>query len=119
MGIIFYSLTILLHLLILSGIIPLIWINGGRSESFATQLPISIINIFISIIGGVFTLFVSRNALKKFRRGITIICWLFVVLWSVGFVQQLLGTAFEKMVCSFILLLGVISNLIMAIKNKN
>ena len=119
MGIIFYSLTILLHLLILSGIIPLTWVNGGRSESFATQLPISIINIFISIIGGVFTLFISRNALKKYRRGITIICWLFVVLWSVGLVQQLLGTPFEKMVCSFILLLGVISNLIMAIKNKN
>ena len=118
MGIIFYSLTILLHFLILSGIIPLTWVNGGRSESFATQLPISIINIFISIIGVVFTLFVSRNALKKYLKGITIICWLFVVLWSVGFVQQLLGTPFEKMVCSFILLLGVISNLIMAIENR-
>lgn len=118
MGIIFYSLTILLHLLILSEIIPLTWVNGGQSESFATQLPISIINIFISIIGVVFTLFVSRNALKKYRKGITIICWFFVVLWSVGFVQQLLGTPFEKMVCSFILLLGVISNLIMAIENR-
>jgi len=117
-GIIFYSLTILLHFLILSGIIPLTWVNGGRSESFATQLPISIINIFISIIGVVFTLFVSRNKLKKYQRGITIVCWLFVVLWSVGFVQQLLGTPFEKMLCSFILLLGVISNLIMAIENR-
>lgn len=118
LGIIFYSLTILLHFLILSGIIPLTWVNGGRSESFATQLPISIINIFISIIGVVFTLFVSRNKLKKYQRGITIVCWLFVVLWSVGFVQQLLGTPFEKMVCSFILLLGVISNLIIAIENR-
>jgi len=116
MGIVFYTLTIFLHLLILSGIIPLTWVNGGRSESFVNQLPISIINIFISIIGVVFTLFVSGKALKKYRRGITTICWLFVVLWSVGFVQQLLGTPFEKMVCSFILLLGVISNLRMAIE---
>ena len=115
MGIIFYSLTFLIHLLIIRGIIPFTWVNGGRSESFATQLPISIINIVISIIGGVFTLLVSRNI---YQRGITIICWFFVVLWSVGFVQQLLGTPFEKMVCSFILFLGVISNLRMAIEKR-
>ncbi|WP_093277155.1 hypothetical protein [Psychrobacillus sp. OK032] len=118
MGIIFYSLTILIHLLIIIGIIPFTWVNGGRSESFATQLPISIINTVISIIGGVFTLFVSRNILNKYQRGITSICWFFVVLWSVGFIQQLLGTPFEKMVCSLILILGIISNLRMAIEKR-
>ncbi|MFJ7824813.1 hypothetical protein [Psychrobacillus sp. NPDC096623] len=116
MGIIFYSLTILIHVLIISGIIPFTWVNGGRSESFATQLPISIISIFISVIGGVFTLIVGRNILYK--RGITVICWLFVVLWSFGFIQQLLGTPFEKMFCSLILFLGVISNLRMAIEKR-
>ena len=45
-------------------------------------------------------------------------CWFFVVLWSFGFIQQLLGTPFEKMVCSLILLLGVISNLRMAIEKR-
>ncbi|WP_277585587.1 hypothetical protein [Psychrobacillus antarcticus] len=118
MGITFYSLTILIHLLILSGIIPFTWVNGGRSESFATQLPISIVNIVISIFGGIFTLFVGRNILSKYKRALTIICWLFVVLWSVGFIQQLLGTPFEKMICSFILLLGVISNFRMAIEKR-
>ncbi|MFF2754464.1 hypothetical protein ACFVR1_12055 [Psychrobacillus sp. NPDC058041] len=118
MGIIFYSLAILIHLLIISGIIPFTWVNGGRSESFATQLPLSLISTVISIIGGVFTLIVGRNILNKYKRGITIICWFFVVLWSFGFIQQLLGTPFEKMVCSFILLLGVISNLRMAIEKK-
>ena len=83
-----------------------------------TQLPISIINIIISIIGGVFTLIVGRNILYKYKRGITVICWFFVVLWSFGFIQQLLGTPFEKMVCSLVLLLGVISNLRMAIEKK-
>ena len=120
MGIIFYSLTLLIHLLVISGIIPFTWVNGGRSESFATQLPISVINIVISIIGGVFTLIVGKNILNKYKRGITIICWFFVVLWSVGFIQQLFGTPFEKMLCSFILFLGVISNLRMAIeKNRS
>jgi hypothetical protein len=118
MGICFYSLTILIHILIISGIIPLTWVNGGRSESFATQLPISIINTIISIIGGVFTLLVGGNILIKYKRGITVILWFFVVLWSIGFIQQLLGTPFEKLVCSFILLLGIISNLRMAIEKR-
>ena len=118
MGICFYSLTILIHVLIISGIIPLLWVNGGRSESFATQLPISIINTIIAIIGGVFTLMVGGKMLYKYKRGITVICWFFVVLWSFGFIQQLLGTPFEKMVCSLILLLGVIANLRMAIEKR-
>ncbi|QFF99243.1 hypothetical protein PB01_10590 [Psychrobacillus glaciei] len=118
MGIIFYCLTLSIHILIISGIIPFTWVNGGRSESFATQLPLSIISIFISIIGGVFTLIVGRNILYTYKRGITIICWLLVVLWSFGFIQQLLGTPFEKMVCSLIVFLGVISNLRMAIEKR-
>lgn len=118
MGIIFYSLTILIHFLIIIKIIPFTWVNGGRSESFAEQLPITVINIVISIIGLVFTLFVGRVKLYKFKRGITVICWFFVVLWSFGFIQQLFGTPFEKMVCSLVLLIGVISNLRMAIEKK-
>lgn len=118
MGIIFYSLTIFIHFLIISGIIPYTWVNGGRSESFAAQLPISIINTIISIVGVVFTLIVGRNIRYKYKRGITVICWFFVVLWSFGFIQQLFGTSFEKMVCSLILLLGVISHLRMAIEKN-
>jgi hypothetical protein len=118
MGICFYSLIFLIQALIISGIIPFTWVNGGRSESFATQLPISIVNTIISIIGGVFTLIVGGNILYKYKRGITVICWFFVVLWSFGFIQQLLGTPFEKMVISLILLLGVISNLRMAIEKR-
>lgn len=118
MGIIFYSLTILIHLLIISKSIPFTWVNGGRSESFAEQQPISVINIVISIIGVVFTLIVGRIKLYKYKRGITVICWFFVVLWSFGFIQQLFGTPFEKIVCSLVLLIGVISNLRMAIEKK-
>ncbi|MBC8059463.1 MAG: hypothetical protein H7Y18_02240 [Clostridiaceae bacterium] len=118
MGMCFYSLTILIHVLVISGIIPFTLINGGRSESLATQLPISIINIIISIIGGLFTLIAGGNIFCKYKRGTTFICWFFVVFWSVGFVQQLLGTPFEKIVCSILLLLGVISNFRMAIEKR-
>ena len=118
MGMCFYFLTILIQVLIISGIIPFTWVNGGRSESIESQLPIYIINIIISIIGGVFTLIVGGNILYKYKRGITVICWIFVVLWSFGFIQQLLGTPFEKMVISLLLLLGVLSNLRMAIEKR-
>lgn len=118
MGVTFYSLTILIHVLVINGIIPYTWVNGGRSESFTTQLPISIISIIISMIGGVFTLIVGGNILNKYKKGITVLCWFFVVLWSFGLIQQLFGTPFEKMVCSIILLLGVISNLRMAIEKR-
>jgi len=118
MGLCFYTLTILIHVLIITGIIPFTWVNGGRSESFAHQLPISILNIIISIIGGLFTLIAGGNIPCKYKRQITVVCWFFVAFWSFGFIQQLLGTPFEKMVCSLILLLGVISNLRMAIEKR-
>jgi hypothetical protein len=118
MGIYFYSLTMLLHVLIISGVIPFTWVNGGRSDSYDTQLPISIINIIICIVGGVFTLIVGGNTLYKFKKVRTVICWFFVLLWSFGFFQQLLGTPFEKLVCSLLLLLGVISSLRMAIEKR-
>jgi hypothetical protein len=118
MGICFYSLTMLLHVLIIRGVIPYTWVNGGRSDSFATQLPISIINIIICILGGVFTLVVGGNIFYKYKSGRNVICWFFVVLWSFGFLQQLLGTPFEKMFCSLLLLLGVMSNLRLAIEKR-
>ncbi|QVY61174.1 hypothetical protein [Cytobacillus gottheilii] len=119
MGIIFYSLTILIHFLIFSKSIPFTWVNGGRSESFAEQLPISVINTVVSIIGMFFTLFVGKFKQYKYKRGITIISWFFVALWSFGFIQQLFGTPFERMVISLVLLLGVISHLRMAIEKKS
>ncbi len=118
MGICFYSLTILLHVLIISSVIPFTWVNGGRSESYAIQLPLSIISIIICIIGGVFTLVVGGNTLYKHKKLRTVLCWFFVVFWSFGFLQQLLGTPFEKMFCSLLLILGVISNLRMAIEKR-
>jgi hypothetical protein len=118
MGICFYSLTMLLHVLIIRCVIPYTWVNGGRSDSFATQLPISIINIIICILGGVFTLVVGGNIFYKYKSGRNVICWFFVVLWSFGFLQQLLGTPFEKMFCSLLLLLGVMSNLRLAIEKR-
>lgn len=118
LGICFYSLTILTHALVISGILPYTWVNGGRSESFEAQVQISFISIIISIIGVLFTFLAGKKQLLKFKRGITILCWIIVLLCSLGFIQQLLGTSFEKLVCTFIVLLGIISNLRLAIETR-
>lgn len=117
MGIWFYTLTLLLHVLILCGVIPFTIVNGGRSQDFETHVPISILNIIISLIGGIFTLIIGGNLLKH-KKGIIVVCWFFVALWSFGFAQQLVGTTFERLFCSILLLLGVIANLRMAIEKK-
>ncbi|MFP7254867.1 hypothetical protein SFC02_11255 [Terribacillus goriensis] len=119
LGICFYSFTILIHILVISGIIPYTWVNGGRSDSFAAQSQLSIISMAICMIGGLFTLFAAINKAGRFNRAITILCWFLVVLCSVGFIQQLLGTSFEKFVCSFIVLLGIVSNLRIAVERSS
>ena len=116
MGICFYLLTILLHVLIICSVIPYTWVNGGRSDSFAAQLPLSIFSILICMIGVVFTQVVGGNPQYKHKRLRTVLCWVFVAFWSFGFLQQLLGTPFEKMFCSLLLILGIVSNLRMAIE---
>ena len=116
LGICFYSFTVLIHVLVISGILPYTWINGGRSDSFSAQFQLSIISIIICLLGGFFTLFAAKSKAGKCNRGITIICWFLVLLCFVGLIQQLLGTAFEKGVCSFIVLLGITANLRIAVE---
>ncbi|PGT82756.1 MULTISPECIES: hypothetical protein [Bacillaceae] len=116
MGICFYSLSMLIHVLIISSIIPYTWVNGGRSDSFAAQFSISIMNMFICIIGLVFTIKIGGNKLYKYNKVMTVISCFFVILWSFGFLQQLVRTTFEKTVCSLLLLLGVVSHLRMSIE---
>lgn len=108
LGLVFYLLTILVHSLILTNIIPLEWINGGRSLSLEAQLPLSIFNLFISLIGMIFLFYAYTH---KQRKSTLIISRIFTALWLFGFLQQLLGTPFEKLVISIILLIGLISHL--------
>lgn len=118
MAISFYALTMGLHVLIISRVIPFTWVNGGRSDSFETQLPISVAGIVVCLIGVIFTLLAGGNTRYLHKRIRTIICWFFVVLWTFGFFQQLLGTPFEKLFCSLLVLLGVISHIRMAIEKR-
>ncbi|MFP7494574.1 hypothetical protein SFC66_12350 [Terribacillus saccharophilus] len=118
LGLCFYTLIILIHTLVISGILPYTWVNGGRSESFEAQIKISFISIIISIMGGLFTIFAGENKAVRFKRSVAVLSRFIVVLCFLGFIQQLLGTTFEKLVCSFIVLLGIISNLRLAVETR-
>ncbi len=118
LAIVFYLLTILLHILVLTGVLSYQLVNGGRSESVAAQLPLSASNLVIALVGLLFSLFASRIIPNNGKKVITIVCWIFVVLWTVGFFQQLLGTVFEKTAVALLLLLGVIAHLRLAIEER-
>lgn len=47
----FYGLTILLHILVLLQVIPYNWISGGRLSSYDVQIPVTIANLLLSVIG--------------------------------------------------------------------
>ncbi|MBP3951742.1 hypothetical protein [Bacillus suaedae] len=118
MAISFYSLTILIHLLIIIETIPFVWVNGGRSPTLEAQLPLSFGSIVISLIGAIFIIIVGLRKNHTFNKGISIVCWFLVFFWIFGLIQQFFGTPFEKMVCSFVLLLGVLSHYRIAIENR-
>ncbi|MDP3446099.1 MAG: hypothetical protein Q8T08_24825, partial [Ignavibacteria bacterium] len=47
--VLFYSLTIFIHILIIARIIPYLWVNGGMSQSYEAQVIQSIVSILIVI----------------------------------------------------------------------
>ncbi|KAB7672232.1 hypothetical protein [Bacillus sp. B1-b2] len=115
-GGIFYLLTIVLHLLVIVEKIPFTWVNGGRTESFALQLRISMISIIITVCLGFIFLIITRIKRNQSNRVVNILVWLLVLFYTIGFIQQMLGTPFEKIVCSVILLLGILSHLRLALE---
>ncbi len=118
LGLVFYAIGLLTHILVLTGILPYTWINGGRSPSFAAQVPVSISNIIVLVIAIIFLLIAGRNIHGKFNRVITILFWVLTAYWTIGFLMQLLGTIFEKLFMAPVLLLGVVSHLRLALEKK-
>lgn len=111
----FYAATILVHVLVLSGVIPLAWINGGRSATLDAQLPLSVANLVIAVIGAIFVVFASGIVGNGAARWYRVVAWVFTLLWIVGLVQQLLGTVFEQTTLVFLLLIGALSHLRIAV----
>ena len=95
-------INILVHILVITGIIPYLWVNGGRSESFSAAQSTSFSSILITIISILITVIASQIIPIRFNKfwGIVISVFLIVTLplSFIGIIFQFLGTIFEKCV---------------------
>ncbi len=110
----FYTLVLVTHLLIIFKVIPYTWINGGRSESYNAQIPISIANLVITGLGFLYV-FTNQKAKKlhsdkKFR----VFKWALVPFWGLSLAMQFLGTSFEIFVMSPVVLMGLFAHVQLA-----
>jgi hypothetical protein len=108
LGALFYCLTIIVHLAVLNNVIPLQWINGGMSETYESQLPLSIFNIALGLLGLVYVQYASY---KPSSRTVKLIAYVLSITYGLALIMQLLGTPFEKIVMTPILLCGLLSHI--------
>lgn len=104
------GVNIIVHILVIANVIPYLWVNGGRTESFAAAKQISISSIVMTIINILIALIASQIIHIKFNKfwGIVLSVFLIITLpfTLVGVVQQFLGTTFEKCVMGIVTIIG-------------
>ncbi|QFJ55101.1 hypothetical protein [Pseudobutyrivibrio xylanivorans] len=115
-------LTILVHVLVITGVLPYLWINGGRSESFEAAKQTSFSSIIIILVSIVITIIASQIIPIKFNKfwGIVISVFLIVTLplSFFGIIEQFLGTMFEKCVMSIVTIVGFIADARIAFEKR-
>lgn len=115
-------INIIVHLLVISNIIPFLWVNGGRTESFEVAQQISADSIIMTVINIVIALIASQIIPIKFNKfwGIVISSFLILTLplTLVGIAQQFLGTTFEKCVMSIVTIIGFCSDVRIAFEKR-
>ncbi|MFZ2501870.1 MAG: hypothetical protein WAW88_04240 [Nocardioides sp.] len=108
----FYSLAVLTHVLVLVRVIPYDWVNGGRSTSYAAQAVQSAVSIVILL--GLFAFvwrLMHRSSISRTQWRLLVAL---AVLLTIGAVQQLLGTAFERSLMVLVLVAGVAGHSMLA-----
>ena len=103
-------INIIVHILVITGILPYLCVNGGRSESFQEAQSTSFSSIVITLISVIITLIASQIIPIKLNKiwGIIISAFLIITLplAFVGIIEQFLGTIFEKCIMSVITIIG-------------
>ena len=114
--------NIIVHLLVISNIIPYLWVNGGRTESFEAAQQISANSIIMTVINIIIALIASQIIPVKLNKfwGIVISVFLIITLplTLLGVVQQFLGTTFEKCVMSIVTIIGFCSDVRIAFEKR-
>jgi hypothetical protein len=111
----FYIGAILIHVFVITKVIPFNLINGGRSKSYEVQAKQSIMSIVILGLGIIYVLI--GLIIPEFRRSIffMILSLVLALFWLLGTIMQLLGTKFERYYISWINALGVLSHIQLAL----
>lgn len=111
----FYIVSILIHVLVLSKRISFESVNGGRSKDYEQQQKQSQASILILVLMLFFVL--STAIFPSVRSTIVflVITSLLILFWLFGTVLQLLGTTFERKVVVWINLLGLLSHALLLI----
>lgn len=115
-GLLFYILSILVHVLVIKQKISYTLVNGGRSTSYEAQAKTSVASFAVLALGIVILLLVYFNPQITLTLFGVILMGLLTLYWTLGFVMQLLGTRFEKRVMSIVLLLGIFSHLMIMLE---
>ena len=104
------GVNIIVHILVITNIIPYLWVYGGRTESFAAAQQTSTSSIVMTIANILITLIASQIIPVKLNKfwGIALSIFLIITLplKLVGVIQQFLGTTFEKCVMGIVTIIG-------------
>lgn len=109
-GVVIGGINIIVHILVIVNIIPYLWVNGGRTESFAVAQQISTSSIIMTVVNILIALIASQIIPIKLNKfwGITLSIFLIITLplTLIGVIQQFLGTIFEKCVMGIVTVIG-------------
>ncbi len=107
LGYLFFTMVLLIHILIIAKIIPFTWINGGRSESYEAQLQLSLSNFIIVFIGYLYVFVNQRFQQLRSSKLFKVFKWITIIFWSVSLDSQFLGTSFEIFVMAPVVVFGI------------
>jgi len=107
-------INIIVHVLIITQIMPYTWVNGGRSVSFELARQTSLSSIYMTIFNIIIALIASKIIPLKMNKFWSKFLTVFLVatlpLGLMGVVQQFLGTMFEKCCMSIVAIIGFLSD---------
>jgi len=117
-----YLIAIIVHILTIFDVIPFEWLNGGRINSQEVARVISIAGIiFLSI-----SIFINLAAAKmipvKFSTPLVVMLkiylWFQTAFMGLSIPAQLMGTPFEKVCMTILVLVGFLSSLRLVLEKR-
>lgn len=115
-------INIIIHILIITQILPYTWANGGRSVSFELARQTSLSSIYMTIFNIIIALIASKiipiRMNKFWSKFLTVFLVATLPFGLLGIAQQFLGTMFEKCFMSIVAIIGFLSDTRIAVEKR-